>query len=108
MASSPVRPRLRGAPAQGCSISVTASSTRLPADRIGAVLALGLAAAIGASALFMLGVALQTLDAREAPREDGLRLGLIARLLRHPRWVLGTVVGVAGFPLQVAAFAWAP
>src|SRR5436853_175089 len=68
----------------------------------------GLIAALLASVLFNVGVALQALDAREAPKEEGLRLTLIARLLRRKRWVLGLVLGGLGFPLEVLAFAEAP
>jgi drug/metabolite transporter (DMT)-like permease len=72
------------------------------------VLALGLAAAVGASVLFNLGVALQALEARRAPREEGLRVSLLARLLRRRRWVAGLLLGGLGFPLEVLAFADAP
>jgi drug/metabolite transporter (DMT)-like permease len=72
------------------------------------VFAIGLAAALVAGALFNVGVAFQALDAREAPKEEGLRLTLLARLLRRKRWVVGLLLGFAGFPLQVLAFADAP
>lgn len=55
-----------------------------------------------------MGVALQALDAREAPAEEGLRLSLLARLARHPRWVAGLLIGGLGFPLEALAFAEAP
>ncbi len=70
--------------------------------------ALGIIAALVASALFNLGVALQALDAREAPAEEGLRLSLLGRLLRRPRWLLGLALALVGFPLEAIAFAWAP
>lgn len=73
-----------------------------------AVFALGLAAALGASALFNLGIALQALDAREQPKDYGLRLSLLARLIRRRRWLLGFALGGLGFPLEVLAFADAP
>lgn len=69
---------------------------------------LGLAAALAASALFNIGVALQALDARNEPPEHGMRLSLLASLLRRRRWVLGFVLGGLGFPLEVLAFAKAP
>ncbi len=69
---------------------------------------LGLGAALGASVLFNVGVALQALDARDAPKEEGMRLSLLARLLRRRRWVLGFILGGLGFPLEVLAFARAP
>src|SRR5919197_4675799 len=70
--------------------------------------AIGLAAAIVASVLFNVGVALQALDAREAPKEEGLRLTLLARLFRRKRWVVGFALGALGFPFEVLAFADAP
>jgi drug/metabolite transporter (DMT)-like permease len=70
--------------------------------------ALGLSAALLASALFNGGIALQALDARDAPPEQGLRLSLIGRLIRRKRWILGAVIGILGFPLQLLAFANAP
>jgi drug/metabolite transporter (DMT)-like permease len=72
------------------------------------VLLIGLGAALLASALYNVGSALQALDAREAPSEEGLRLKLLTRLVRHRRWVIGLLLGALGFPLQVAALAKAP
>jgi drug/metabolite transporter (DMT)-like permease len=72
------------------------------------VTTLGLAAALAASVFFNVGVALQALDAREEPPEQGMRLSLLGRLLRRPRWLLGFVLGALGFPLEVLAFAKAP
>jgi drug/metabolite transporter (DMT)-like permease len=70
--------------------------------------AIGLAAALVASVLFNVGVALQALDAREAPKDEGLRLTLLGRLFRRPRWVAGFALGALGFPFEVLAFAEAP
>lgn len=69
---------------------------------------LGLGAALAASALFNVGIALQALDARVQPKDHGMRLSLLGRLLRRRRWVLGFVLGVSGFPLEILAFAHAP
>jgi drug/metabolite transporter (DMT)-like permease len=68
----------------------------------------GIAAAVAASALFNVGVVLQALDAREAPKSEGLRLSLLARLLRRKRWVVGFLMGLAGWGVQILALAWAP
>ena len=68
----------------------------------------GLAAALVASLLFNVGIVLQALDARVAPRSLGLRLGLLGRLLRRRRWVLGWLLGVVGIVPQIAAYANAP
>ena len=68
----------------------------------------GLLAALAAGVLFNVGSALQALDAREAPADEGLRLRLLARLARRRRWIAGLVLGGLGFGLQVLAFARAP
>lgn len=68
----------------------------------------GIAAAVAASALFNVGVVLQALDAREAPKSEGLRLSLLARLLTRKRWVVGFLMGLAGWGVQILALAWAP
>lgn len=70
--------------------------------------ALGLTAALAASALFNGGVALQALDAREAPADQGLKLALLTRLLRRKRWLIGAALGIFGFLVQLLAFANAP
>jgi drug/metabolite transporter (DMT)-like permease len=72
------------------------------------VLAVGLLAALVASLLFNVGIVLQAVDARVAPRSLGLRLGLLARLLRRPLWVLGLALGLVGVGPQVLAYAKAP
>jgi len=72
------------------------------------VFAIGVAAALVASALFNVGIVLQALDARAAPRSLGLHLSLLRRLLARPRWVVGFVLGVIGIGPQVLAYADAP
>ncbi|MCW3057678.1 MAG: hypothetical protein JWO21_1647, partial [Solirubrobacterales bacterium] len=62
---------------------------------------LGILAAIGASTLYSLGIALQAADAKQAPHEEHLRLALAWGLLRRARWLLGTGLSILGFPLQV-------
>jgi drug/metabolite transporter (DMT)-like permease len=37
-----------------------------------------------------------------------MRLSLIGRLMRRPRWLAGTLLGVVGWPLQAAALMLAP
>jgi drug/metabolite transporter (DMT)-like permease len=72
------------------------------------VFAVGLTAALVASALFNVGIALQGIEARSAPKQLGLRVSLLTRLLRRKRWVLGLVLGIVGIAPQVLAFADAP
>jgi hypothetical protein len=71
-------------------------------------LAFGIAAAVGASTLYSLGIAYQATEAKEAPDDQHLRLALAWRLLRRARWLAGTGMSIAGFPLQVVALLLAP
>ena len=71
-------------------------------------LVLGIAAAAGASTLYSLGIAIQAMDAREAPHEETLRVALVWRLLQRARWLLGTGLSILGWPLQVLALLLAP
>jgi drug/metabolite transporter (DMT)-like permease len=72
------------------------------------VVALGLILAAAASVAFNVGIVLQAADARQEPAEEGLRLSLLAHLVRRRRWVAGLLLGGVGFGLQVAALALAP
>jgi drug/metabolite transporter (DMT)-like permease len=71
-------------------------------------LVLGIGAAVGASTLYSLGIALQALDAKEAPHDDNLRPALVWGLIRRARWLLGTGLSILGWPLQVVALLLAP
>src|SRR5438270_1522679 len=71
-------------------------------------LVLGIAAAVGASTLYSLGIALQAMDAKEAPHEEHLRLALAWGLVRRVRWLAGTGLSILGWPLQVVALLLAP
>src|SRR5262249_14662551 len=71
-------------------------------------LVLGIGAAVGASTLYSLGIGLQALDAKEAPREEHLRLALARSLLTRVRWLAGTGLSILGWPLQVVALLLAP
>ena len=69
---------------------------------------LGLAAALLASLLFNIGIVLQAIDARTAPRALGLRWALLRRLVRRRIWVAGWVLGMLGIWPQVVSYAYAP
>jgi drug/metabolite transporter (DMT)-like permease len=71
-------------------------------------LLIGIVAAIGASALYAIGIALQATEARIAPESHALRLSLFVRLVKRPRWVLGTALGLTGWALQALALTHAP
>jgi hypothetical protein len=71
-------------------------------------LILGILAAVVASTFYSLGVALQAMDAKEAPSGAHLRLALASRLIRRSRWLLGTGLSILGWPLQVLALLLAP
>lgn len=70
--------------------------------------AIGLAAALGGAALFNIGVALQALEARKAPKSLGLKVGLIGHLLKRPLWLLGVALEGIGIAPQLVALAYAP
>lgn len=72
------------------------------------MLALGIVAAIGASCLYNTSVALQALEAREVGHEHSLRPSLLGRLVRNRRWLGATALGLAGWPLEIAALLLAP
>ncbi len=69
---------------------------------------IGAAAAVVASALFSVGVVLQGLEARRVPADRAQRLLLVTRLVRRPRWLLGTALMVVGFVLHAGALLLAP
>ncbi len=69
---------------------------------------LGIICAIGASALYNTSIALQALEARDVGREHALRVSLIGRLIKNPRWLLATFIGLLGWPLEIAALLLAP
>jgi drug/metabolite transporter (DMT)-like permease len=71
-------------------------------------LILGIVAAIAASTLYSLGVALQAMDAKRTPHSEHLHPALALNLIRRARWLAGTGLSVLGWPLQVVALLLAP
>ena len=71
-------------------------------------LPLGLGLALGASALYALGVTFQALEARQAPAEESFHLILLRRLVTRPRWILGTLCVVGGWAMQGGALVFVP
>lgn len=69
---------------------------------------LGIAAAVAASLLYNTSIALQALEARQVPEEHSLRPSLLGRLVRNRRWLGATVLGLLGWPLEIAALLLAP
>ena len=72
------------------------------------MLALGIAAAIGASVLYNTSIALQALEVRDVSHEHSLRPSLIGKLLRNRRWLGATALGLVGWPLEIVALLLAP
>jgi drug/metabolite transporter (DMT)-like permease len=72
------------------------------------VLVLGIVAAVGASVLYNTSIALQALEARSVPDEHSLRPSLLGNLVRRRRWLGATALGLAGWPLEIAALLLAP
>lgn len=71
-------------------------------------LVLGIMAAMGASTLYSLGIALQAMDAKQTRSREYLRVGLIRELIVRSRWLLGTGLSLLGWPLQLLALSLAP
>lgn len=69
---------------------------------------LGIAAAIGASTFYSLGVALQAMDAKLVHSSHHLRFSLVGELIVRIRWLAGTGLSILGWPLQVVALLLAP
>src|SRR3954447_18048250 len=86
-----LRPRCRGTP-----------------DVVTATFALGVLAALVSAVLYSDGVALQAMEAREAPTDESLKLSLLKRLVRRRRWLAGTGCVVGGWGMQAAALTLAP
>ncbi len=72
------------------------------------MLALGIAAAVGASVLYNTSIALQALEVRDVPHEHSLRVSLIGKLVRNRRWLGATALGLVGWPLEIVALLLAP
>lgn len=69
---------------------------------------LGTAVALASASSYSVGVILQSLEAREVPATESLRLSLLRRLVTRRRWVIGTLCVMLGWGLQAAALALAP
>jgi len=69
---------------------------------------LGILCAVGASVLYNTSIALQAMEVRQVPESHSLRPSLIGRLLRNRRWLAATALGLAGWPLEIAALLLAP
>ena len=75
---------------------------------VASLLALGIAAAIGASILYNTSIALQAMEARNVPDHHSLRVSLIGKLLRNRKWLGATLLGLVGWPLEIVALLLAP
>ena len=69
---------------------------------------LGVAVAVLAAVLYNAGVAIQALEAREAPPRHALRASLLGALAARPRWLVGTVLVTVGWGLHAVALLIAP
>jgi drug/metabolite transporter (DMT)-like permease len=58
--------------------------------------------------LYNTSIALQAMEAREVADRHSLRPSLIGRLVRNRRWLGATALGLAGWPLEIAALLLAP
>ncbi len=58
--------------------------------------------------LYNTSIALQALEVRGVAHEHSLRPSLLGRLVRNRRWLGATVLGLVGWPLEIAALLLAP
>lgn len=72
------------------------------------LLGLGVLAALAAAVLYSAGVALQSIEAREAPCEESLHLSLLRDLIGRRRWLIGTACVAGGWVMQATALLMAP
>jgi drug/metabolite transporter (DMT)-like permease len=71
-------------------------------------LAAGAAAAAVAALCFNAAVVLYAVESRAVPSEHGLRLSLVTRLARRPRWLAALGLDALGWPFQLVALSLAP
>jgi drug/metabolite transporter (DMT)-like permease len=69
---------------------------------------LGIGVALAAASAYSIGVLLQSLEARDVPETESLRLSLLKNLVSRKRWLLGTACVILGWLLQAAALGLAP
>jgi drug/metabolite transporter (DMT)-like permease len=67
----------------------------------------GLALAAGAAACFDGATVFQAIEARQL-RGDSMRLSLLGKLVRRPRWLAAVTLAATGWPLQLLALSLAP
>jgi len=72
------------------------------------MVALGIAFAVGASLLYNVSIAFQALEVRGVSHHLSLRVSLLGRLVQNRRWLGATVLGLAGWPLEIVALLLAP
>ena len=64
--------------------------------------------AVLASCLVNGALCLQAVEARAVSTEHAMRLSLLGRLIRRPRWLLGMLLAGLAWPCQTIALLWAP
>src|SRR5215213_9411618 len=69
---------------------------------------LGIGIALASASSYSVGVLLQSLEARDVPDTESLKLSLIKNLVSRKRWLVGTACVILGWVLQAAALGFAP
>jgi hypothetical protein len=72
------------------------------------VTVLGAAIAFASAVGNAVALVLQAMEARNSPREESSSLRLLLALARRPRWVVGTLLLIVSWPLQIVALGFAP
>jgi drug/metabolite transporter (DMT)-like permease len=72
------------------------------------VIAGGIAVALAASVANAFAVVFQAAEDRRSPAREAARFSLLRLLARRPRWLVGTMLMVVAWPLQILALGLAP
>lgn len=70
--------------------------------------ALGVCVALMSAAFYAFGVTLQSMEARETPSDESLKLSLLTDLVKRRRWLTGTACVIGGWVSQATALLLAP
>jgi drug/metabolite transporter (DMT)-like permease len=72
------------------------------------VTVLGAAIAFASAVGNAVALVLQAMEARNSPQEESSSIRLLIGLAHRPRWVLGTLLLIVSWPLQIVALGFAP
>jgi drug/metabolite transporter (DMT)-like permease len=89
-------------------LTLQGTATRHAVRMVDGQVPVGMAAAALAAVCFDGAVILQAREAQAVDAVHALKVSMLRRLATRPRWVLGSALGVLGWPLQLLALSLAP